>query len=183
MKSFAAAAALVALVPSVMGLTVNSPSNVVECEPFQFTWSGGTPPYFLSLIPATDQNPIKQFPQQTGTSFTWLVDLQANTNFNAALKDSTGTQVFSGQATIIAGSSTSCLNTAINDNGSGSVAATSGGSSSAAANATTTHSGSGSTTASSTSSTSSKTNAATAGSSASTFGIASLFGLVGAILF
>src|ERR1700729_3091235 len=87
----------------------------------------------------------------------------------------------------------SCINTAINDNGSGSVAATSGGSSSAAAkyvlrplypllsithqsfitSATTTPAGSGSTTASSSSSTASKTNAAAVGSSASTFGIAS----------
>lgn len=177
---FFAAAALVALVPSVLGqLTVNSPTNVVECEPFQFTWSGGTPPYFLSLIPATGQNPIKQFPQTSGTTFTWLVDLQANTNFNCALKDSTGTQAFSGQATIIAGTNTSCLNTAVNDNGSGSSSATSG-SSSSPANATVTSTGTGTSTASGSSP--SKTSGAALGSSASAFGIAGLFGLVGAVL-
>jgi hypothetical protein len=85
-----------------------------------------------------------------GTSFTWLVDLQANTNFNAALKDNTGIQAFSGQASIVAGSDSryvikilerhclthyllsSCVNTAVIDNGSGSGSATAGGSSSAA---------------------------------------------------
>ncbi|KZP31685.1 hypothetical protein FIBSPDRAFT_775675, partial [Athelia psychrophila] len=80
------------------------------CEPFKFTWTGGVPPYFLTLIPGA--NPIKQFAQTSDLFLTWTVDLQAGTNFNADIKDSTGTNGFSAQATIIAGSST-CLNTTV----------------------------------------------------------------------
>jgi hypothetical protein len=49
---------------------------------------------------------IKQFPEQQGTSFSWLVDLQANTNFNAVIKDNTGAQAFSAMASIVSGSDT-----------------------------------------------------------------------------
>lgn len=55
---------------------------------------------------AQGANPIKQFAQTSDLFLTWTVDLQAGTNFNADIKDSTGTNGFSAQATIIAGSST-----------------------------------------------------------------------------
>ncbi|KIM85025.1 hypothetical protein PILCRDRAFT_67223 [Piloderma croceum F 1598] len=174
MKSFAAAAAaaLIALVPSVIGLTVNTPQGVTECEPFEFTWTGGTPPYFLSLIPGATrfyphilQRPIKQFPPIQGTSYTWLVDLQANTNFIASLKDDTGTQAFAALATINAGTDSS----AASATPTGAASSHSGGSS-----ASGTASGS---------SPSKTSNAGSVASSASTFGIAGLFGLVGAALF
>jgi len=188
MKSIAAIAAL-ALVSgaAAQGLTVNSPQNVVECQPFQFTWTGGSPPYFLSLIPGAGQNPIKQFPQQTGTSFTWNVDLPTGTNFIASLKDSSGANAFAASASVIAGSDTSCVNTAVQDSGSASAGSgsTAAGGSSASATASGSASGSSkpSGTSSSSSSSPSKTGAATVGASVSTFGIAGLFGLVGAVLF
>jgi len=186
MKSFITAAALVALIPSVMGLTIDSPQNVVECQPFQFTWSGGTPPYFLSLIPSAGADPIKQFPQQTGTTFTWTVDLQANTNFIAALKDNTGTQAFAAQASIISGSDTSCLNTAVQDSGtggaSGGAASTSAPSGSASATGGST-TGKATGTASGSASTPTSSTGAALGSSVSAFGVAGVFGLVGAVLF
>ncbi|TFY73996.1 hypothetical protein EWM64_g10016 [Hericium alpestre] len=85
MKTFTAIAALAAVVPAVVGqqLTVNTPANVVQCEPVQITWSSTTPPYYLSFVPANQPTApaIKQFPPQQETSYTWLVDLQANTNF------------------------------------------------------------------------------------------------------
>ncbi|KAF7965890.1 hypothetical protein HWV62_44556 [Athelia sp. TMB] len=183
--TFATAAVLAALIPAALGLTINTPTNVVECEPFQFTWSGGTPPYFLSLIPAQGENPIKQFPETSETSFTWIVDLQAGTNFNADIKDSTGTNAYAAAASIIAGSSTSCVNTSVNDGGS----ATSGGSSTAAsgssaASASTTGSSTG--TASSGSASASATGSAHNGASATTlsaFSMTGVFGVVAALLF
>jgi len=198
---------LLTLASNVMGLTINSPTGVAECEPLQFTWTTGTPPYFLSLIPGANQSPIKMFPQTNATSLTWIVDLQAGTTFTAALRDNTGTQVFSAAATIIAGTSTSCVNTAVNDNGSGSGSATggatsgasgatsaattaassvahsSGAASGAATSSVARSSGTGAATSTSTSSTASKSSGATLGSSVSTFGIAGIFGLVGAALF
>ncbi|KAI6008135.1 hypothetical protein F5J12DRAFT_826907 [Pisolithus orientalis] len=76
-------AALVASAPAVLAqLTINTPANVVECEPTQLTWSGGQTPYYLSLVPAGQPSatPLMQFPNQNGTSYTWMVDLQAGTN-------------------------------------------------------------------------------------------------------
>jgi len=103
---------LLLLAPAISALTINTPTNVVMCQPYKFTWSGGESPYYLSLIPAQQVTapPLKVFPTQTGTEYSWLVDLQAGTAFTAALKDNTGTTAYSSDAQIIAGSSTSCLN-------------------------------------------------------------------------
>ncbi|KAL4064528.1 hypothetical protein V8B97DRAFT_314088 [Scleroderma yunnanense] len=173
MKAVALLAAIVAIVPAAFGLTVNTPGNVVECEPIQFQWSGGTPPYYLSLIPGgqTSAPPIKQFPNQDGTSYTWLVDLPANTIFNIALKDSLGATSFSDIITIQAGSSTSCVNTTVQEgssssspSGTASSSQTSTGTSAAASSTATHSSGAGQV-------------AAT-----SVFGVGAVLGLIGAAL-
>jgi hypothetical protein len=184
MKSFAVAIALAALLPNTLGLTVNTPVNVVQCQPIQFTWTSGTPPYFLSLIPGgqTAAPPIKQFPPQQGTSFTWLADLQANTIFNIVLKDNTGTQVFSDIVTITAGGDSSCLNTAVSENGSGSAAPTSTSPASGSSASTTGASGSASKSGSAATPTKSG-NTANRFASAGAFGVAGVMGLVGAALF
>ncbi|KAG2741009.1 hypothetical protein P692DRAFT_20880446 [Suillus brevipes Sb2] len=101
--AFSAFRSPVSAVPAVFGLTINTPANVVECQPILFSWTGGQAPYYLTLVPgmssrAGNQWPhlraiiftpqqssgdifeqIKSFPTQTGTSYTWNVDLQANT--------------------------------------------------------------------------------------------------------
>ncbi|EGN98706.1 hypothetical protein SERLA73DRAFT_181308 [Serpula lacrymans var. lacrymans S7.3] len=117
MKSFTFVAALISVLPAVLGLTINTPSNVVVCEPQQFTWSGGAAPYYLSLVPGGQSmaSPIKQFPTQSGTAYTWNVDLQAGTTFNIALKDSTGATAYSDIVTIQSGGSTSCVNTSVQE--------------------------------------------------------------------
>ncbi|KAH7930188.1 hypothetical protein BV22DRAFT_1028703 [Leucogyrophana mollusca] len=200
---FTLAAAFVSVVPAVLAqqLTVNTPPNVVECEPTQFTWSGGVGPYYLSLTPGGQSmaSPIKQFPTQTGTSYTWLVDLQANTIFNIDLKDSTGATAFSSIVTIEAGSSTSCLNTAVQEGGSSSGSAApsaSGGSappassaSAPAASGSSSPTSGGSTGGSSSGSSSpspsasGKTGGAARLTVSSAFGVAGVMGLVGAALF
>lgn len=117
MKSFAAAAALAATVPFVLGqgLQVNSLSGVIECEPVLVSWSGGSPPYYVSFIPGGQPSApaIKQFAPQQGTSFTWNVDLPAGTEFSTELKDASGQPVYSGIQKVEAGDSTSCENTAV----------------------------------------------------------------------
>ncbi|TFK85043.1 hypothetical protein K466DRAFT_495470, partial [Polyporus arcularius HHB13444] len=73
--------------------------------PVQFTWTGGAPPYYLSLVPGGQPSaqPLKQFPTQNGNSLTWTVDLAAGTTFSSSLKDSTGEQAFSDIQTVQSG--------------------------------------------------------------------------------
>ncbi|ETW83071.1 hypothetical protein HETIRDRAFT_450757 [Heterobasidion irregulare TC 32-1] len=193
MKSFAIVASLVAIVPAVLGLTVDTPASVVQCQPIQFTWHDGTPPYYLSLIPANQPSAaaIKSFPTQTGTTYTWKADLEANTNFNIALKDTTGNQVYSALVTIQSSSDNTCLNTTVDEgsasSSSGSSAAASGSAAASSGSATTASAkASGSSSSSAASASSSTAANSSNGASRSTvtgLGIAGLMGLVGAALF
>ncbi|EPQ54064.1 hypothetical protein GLOTRDRAFT_139471 [Gloeophyllum trabeum ATCC 11539] len=197
MKFFATAAALVALVPAVLGLTVNTPTNVVACQPIQFTWADGTAPYFLSLVPGGQPSAtaIQQFPTQQGTSFSWSqVTLAPNTAFTIVLKDSTGAQAFSDIVTVQSGSDLSCLNGstsasvtggASTTGGSSPSGTTSGGSSPTSTSPSGGNSSSNRPTGSSSGSSASPTNSsgASRGQAVSAFGVAGVMGLVGAALF
>ncbi|KAG9314882.1 hypothetical protein JVU11DRAFT_3984 [Chiua virens] len=192
--------ALIAAVPAALGLTVNTPGNVVECQPTQISWSGGTGPFYLSLEPAgqTSATPLMTFPTQNGNSYTWTVNVATGTSFTIALKDSTGSQAFSDIVTVQGGSDTSCLSSSAQASGtSGSSAASTGSSSgsttSAAAGgssttATTKASSGSATSAGAPSSTSSSSSSSSKSSGAgrltvSAFGAACLMGAVGAALF
>ncbi|KAI6037726.1 hypothetical protein EDC04DRAFT_2604618 [Pisolithus marmoratus] len=85
--------------------TINTPSNVVECEPTLITWTGGTAPYFLSILPGATPNgtPLENLGQQNSTSVTWTCNIQAGTSIGLTLRDSTGAVVQSAPFTIIAG--------------------------------------------------------------------------------
>ncbi|KAJ3552181.1 hypothetical protein NM688_g4285 [Phlebia brevispora] len=125
MKSLAAAVALAVVAPAALAqqtVTVNSLSAVVQCrrvltEPIKFTWSGGTPPYYLSLIPAEQPQapPMKIFPTQQGTSYTWIVDMAAGTAFTTVIKDSTGQPNYSSEQVVQNGTDASCLNAAVTE--------------------------------------------------------------------
>jgi len=199
MKFFATAVALVSVLPSVLGLTINTPMSVVECEPVQFTWTAGTPPYYLTILPGGQPSatPLLQFPTQTGTSVTWNVNIQANVQITIALKDSTGTVAYTDTVTIQAGPDTSCLTSSASISGAtGSTpAATSPAGASSAAGATsspaaspsagTTKPASGTTPAAGSGTT---TGSAAAHSSSSgagrlaPYGVAGVMGLLGAVL-
>ncbi|KIM68376.1 hypothetical protein SCLCIDRAFT_1209192 [Scleroderma citrinum Foug A] len=170
MKPVALLAAVAAIVPVAFGLTVNTPGNVVECEPTEFDWSGGQAPYYISLIPGGQISapPIKEFPNQEGTSYTWLVDLPVNTIFNFALKDSLGATSYSDILTIGAGSSTSCVNTTVQEGTTASPSATSAAS----------HSGTVSGTAAA--STATHSSSADRMIATSVFGVGAILGVVGA---
>jgi len=192
MVSFFALATL-AVLPAAFAqqLSVNTPQGVTVCQPVQITMTGGTAPYFLSFVPAGQSAapPIKQFPQQTGNTFTWKADLPEGTTFTISLKDSTGAPAFSDTVTVGSGSDTSCLNTAVTEGGTGgSAAPTSGGSSGSSTGAGATTSGanpkptSGTATASATASSASSSNAAS-NTKSNAVAIAGVMGLVGAALF
>ncbi|KIJ67062.1 hypothetical protein HYDPIDRAFT_109062 [Hydnomerulius pinastri MD-312] len=192
MKFITLISALAAIVPAVLAqMTINTPPSVVTCEPTQFTWSGGQSPYYLSLVPAgqTTAAPLKQFATQSGTSYTWNVDLQAGTSFTISLKDSTGNTAYSDIVTIQAGATTSCVNTSVQESGgsSGSAApaptggsGTTAGSTSGSSTKATGASGSPSPT---TSGSATQSGAANRLTVSSAFGVAGAMGLVGAALF
>ncbi|KAI0076219.1 hypothetical protein K474DRAFT_1684974 [Panus rudis PR-1116 ss-1] len=207
MKSFfAVAAALASVVPALAQSTamVNTVTGITQCQPIQFTWSGGQGPYFLSLIPAGQPSaaPIKDFGQQSGTSFTWSkVDLPAGSTFTIALKDQTGQTVYSDTETVNSGPDSSCLtaSASVTETGSSGGSATSASSATSPPASATTGAGSspssaGSSKPASSGASGSKTSSGSAASqtannngagsvTVSTFGIAGLMGLVGAALF
>ena len=53
MKFIYSVAALPVLIASVLAETINTPTNLVQCEPALISWSSGTTPYFLTVYPGT----------------------------------------------------------------------------------------------------------------------------------
>ncbi|KAI0049755.1 hypothetical protein FA95DRAFT_796207 [Auriscalpium vulgare] len=104
-----------------LALTRTSPSATV-CEPLLLSWSGGTPPYYLSAVPAGQPSApaLKQFPMTNDTSFTWkAVSLAANYNCAMVLKDSMGVMAFSATIAIQGGHDSGCVNDNVVEDPSG----------------------------------------------------------------
>ncbi|KAA1467516.1 hypothetical protein DENSPDRAFT_832592 [Dentipellis sp. KUC8613] len=112
--------------------TVNTPSNAVVCQPLQISWSGGSGPFFLSVLPGADPTgaALEDFGQVNSSPFTWqAVNFPQGTSLGLTLRDSQGNTVQSAPFTVNPGSSTSCLNASGSSSAAGS---TSAGASSAA---------------------------------------------------
>jgi len=113
MKSVFTSLAAVALFVSgaLAQFTINTPTNVVVCQPILLTWSGGTPPYFLSVLPGSQPNAaaLVDLGQQSGTSFTWTVNIAAGTSIGLNLRDSSGLVAQSAPFTINSGTDSSCV--------------------------------------------------------------------------
>ncbi|KIJ14338.1 hypothetical protein PAXINDRAFT_12987 [Paxillus involutus ATCC 200175] len=113
--------------------TINTPANVVECQPTLISWSGGVSPFFLVceticvLLSAPDvyaaplciilpggsptAAALENLGQQNGTSVTWTCNIQAGVSLGLTLRDSTGATAQSAPFTVNPGSSITCLNT------------------------------------------------------------------------
>ncbi|CAE6368789.1 unnamed protein product [Rhizoctonia solani] len=178
-------------------MTVATPASVVQCQPVALSWSGGTAPYFPSIIPGQQAGAaaLKEFPSQTGTSLTWTVDLIANTYITIQVRDSTGTVQYSSAVSIQNSSDSSCVNANVSATPSGgsggSTATATGGATSAAATTAPAGSSASSRASASGSATSAAASASASASSANSasmvtkgaFGVAGLAGLIGAALF
>lgn len=153
--------------------SINTPSNVVECEPTLLTWSGGTGPYTLSIVPGASPNgaAIENLGQQNTTSVTWVCNIAQGTSIGLALRDSTGAIAQSAPFTVNPGSS-SCLNS------TSIVAGPTGGSSSGSGPQTTVTP---STTVSPSGSSSTTTSSTSKSSNGATMIDASAYGVVGAL--
>ncbi|KAM0755270.1 hypothetical protein T439DRAFT_284165, partial [Meredithblackwellia eburnea MCA 4105] len=87
---------------------VNTPAAVVQCQPVAITYSGGTAPYFLSVIPGgqAGATPLVSFPSSATTtagSYTWTVNIASGTSITFQIRDNTGTLAYSAPVTIQAG--------------------------------------------------------------------------------
>ncbi|KAI0777133.1 hypothetical protein BC629DRAFT_1441319 [Irpex lacteus] len=135
MKSFAALA-LLAGSALAQQFTINTPNGVVQCVTTQFTFSGGTGPYFLSInTPDANGTPQQTYDGITSSPFTWSANITANTQLGLSLTDrSNGNKALSGTFTIGASGDSSCLVGGVGSTAttSGSESATSGAASSPA---------------------------------------------------
>jgi hypothetical protein len=110
---------------------INTPNPLIQCQNYQITFSGGSPPYNLY---ATKEGQFGAILAQigsgvTGTSYTWKVNLASGTAINLFITDNAGQSNTSGGATILSSNDSSCLGTA-NTSSAASGGASSTGSSS-----------------------------------------------------
>jgi hypothetical protein len=83
-------------------LTVNTPTSVQACLPVAISWTGGTPPVYVSLINGGDPtSPIlKDFGSQSDSSLTWQVDQPAGSSLTVQIRDSKGKLNYSDKFTV-----------------------------------------------------------------------------------
>ncbi|KAJ3734305.1 hypothetical protein DFJ43DRAFT_1064593 [Lentinula guzmanii] len=169
--------------------SINTPGSLTECQPVLLQWTGGTPPYFLSVYnsgsPSTNAETLTT---TNSTSFTWTVNIASGQSIGFNLVDNTGAEKQSGAVPIQAGSSTSCVGQSVSgsagatataaSSGSGSSASTTGSGSSSTAPASS--GSSSSTSAAGSSTTSSSSNGAS--SQAAQLGVAGIVGVAIAAL-
>ncbi|KAJ7598834.1 hypothetical protein C8J56DRAFT_881406 [Mycena floridula] len=113
MKSFTTLLGLAVLATSAFAqLVVNTPGakSLVQCRPIQLSWSGG----ILSTFSRRD-NPtgasLVDLGQQTGTTFTWTVNVAAGTSVDIQIRDSEGVIQNSAPVTVQPSKDSSCLAT------------------------------------------------------------------------
>ncbi|RDX57309.1 hypothetical protein OH76DRAFT_1459876 [Lentinus brumalis] len=115
MKSFSASLVTVALLAvgaAAQNFQINTPNPPTQCVPTQFTWSGGTPPFFLVINPGGQPGAaaLQQYPNLQSSPFTWSSNITAGTSISLSLTDSTGANALSAPVTILSGPDSSCLN-------------------------------------------------------------------------
>ncbi|WVF66007.1 hypothetical protein IAT40_000745 [Kwoniella sp. CBS 6097] len=111
---------LAALVGQAFALTINTPASLVECQPASITFSDGTAPYILAVIPGGQSSAAALATigdSITSSPVTWTVNLAAGTSITLKLTDATGAIQYSSPITIQAGSSQSCLNSSASTSG------------------------------------------------------------------
>ncbi|GAA5880740.1 hypothetical protein JCM1840_007421 [Sporobolomyces johnsonii] len=148
-------------------LQINTPTALYTCEPYLVSWSGGTAPYYVRVVPGGELagTPLGYLDSQptTDTSYTWTVNIAADTSITLTITDSTGNTQATAPVTIQAGSSTSC----IGSSSSSAVASSSAASSSAASSSAASSSAAPASTASSSASSSASPSASSSASSVS----------------
>ncbi|KIM62694.1 hypothetical protein SCLCIDRAFT_1214791 [Scleroderma citrinum Foug A] len=84
----------------------STPIYVVQCEPTLLIWSGGTGPYFLSILPGANVlgAALENLGQYNGQSMTWTCDFPSGSYLALGVRDSIGEVALSGSFTVNPGS-------------------------------------------------------------------------------
>ncbi|KAK4703546.1 hypothetical protein P7C70_g2670, partial [Phenoliferia sp. Uapishka_3] len=83
---FVTAAALVA---SASAITINSPTGLTTCEPSAITWSGGTAPYYVTILPGGEVSGTvleTLVSDSSATTYTWNVNIAGGSYVTFAAK-------------------------------------------------------------------------------------------------
>jgi hypothetical protein len=91
-------------------LTLNTPSGVITCVPNQLTFTGGTAPYILQVVPGsnTSAEPLNTYTGITSSPIQWFVEQAAGTSVFLRLRDSQGASSETAPFTIQAGGPSPC---------------------------------------------------------------------------
>ncbi|OCF60556.1 hypothetical protein L486_00191 [Kwoniella mangroviensis CBS 10435] len=167
-----------ALATSALGadLTISTPASLIQCQPALLSWTGGTAPYYLAVIPGGEPSAaaLQDLGEQQGNSLTWTVNIASGTSITLKVTDSTGVVNYNQAVTVQAGSSNSCLTAAATSSAaSASTPAAVSTASAAAAAAVTSGSASAATTSAAASKASSAAGSASAAASSARSGAAS----------
>ncbi|EIW66478.1 hypothetical protein M231_03013 [Tremella mesenterica] len=126
---------LLALLGSALAQSINTPPSLVECQPAALTFSGGSAPYIIAVIPGGQVTAaaIETISSDaTSSPLTWTVNLASGTNITLKITDSTGSIGYSSPLVIQSGDS-SCIgqSASVSSPASASVSSTSAASSGA----------------------------------------------------
>merc|ERR1711939_1049692 len=170
MKVIATTLAVASAISAVLAQNpiIQSPAALVQCQPVLISFSGGTAPYCISVLPGGQSSAaaLETFPTQSGSTYTWTVDLAAGQDVTFRISDSTGAVNYSSQVPIQSSSDSSCLNGGSSSAGSSS-AGTSSSSRSSSSTSSSSSSSSSTRSSSSPSSSPSSTGSSTTGMSTS----------------
>ncbi|GAA96033.1 uncharacterized protein L969DRAFT_96755 [Mixia osmundae IAM 14324] len=89
---------------------IQTPTSAIFGQPVLLTFSGGSAPYYISVIPGGQPSAaaLESFPTQTAAgTYTWTVDLPVGTSCSLEIRDSTGAINYSQKFTILAASGSS----------------------------------------------------------------------------
>ncbi|KAF8532192.1 hypothetical protein JB92DRAFT_3104299 [Gautieria morchelliformis] len=92
------------------GLQVVTPT-LTQCQNATISYSGGSGNYGLYVVPSNDPcaDSVVNIPEQTGTSYTWKVNIPAGSQVELLVEDSTGAEAWSGVITVNNSSDSSCV--------------------------------------------------------------------------
>ncbi|CAK5284662.1 unnamed protein product [Mycena citricolor] len=96
------------------GPTINTPvaggkPGAAQCEPLLIQWTGGAPPYFMSVENTDTASTVVSFNNVNALQETWMVNVPTGTNLLLTVKDSSGTTGSSAPFQVVPGAGDSCL--------------------------------------------------------------------------
>ncbi|KIY43962.1 hypothetical protein FISHEDRAFT_62181 [Fistulina hepatica ATCC 64428] len=97
-------------------LTLDTPSNFTQCGTFHLSWSNGTPPYDLVVVPASnpcDDDILVDYGYHNGTSMTSVMSVPAGEEIVFSLIDADSNEAWSNTFTVLDSDNTSCISTSL----------------------------------------------------------------------